>query len=97
MIGLAVKAGKLCTGEFAVESAVKKGRAFLVIVAGDASQASKKSYRDMGNFYSVPVVEYGTKESLGHSCGKEYRASAAVTDAGFAAQIKKLIENKIDH
>lgn len=36
MIGLATKAGKIASGEFAVESAVRKGKACLVIIASDA-------------------------------------------------------------
>ena len=36
MIGLATKAGKVVSGEFAVEKAIKDGKAFLVIIAEDA-------------------------------------------------------------
>lgn len=44
MIGLATKAGKIASGEFAVESAVRKGKAVLVIIASDASDNTKKSF-----------------------------------------------------
>ena len=44
MIGLATKAGKIASGEFAVESAVRKGKAVLVISASDASDNTKKSF-----------------------------------------------------
>ncbi|MBO6215288.1 MAG: ribosomal L7Ae/L30e/S12e/Gadd45 family protein, partial [Lachnospiraceae bacterium] len=46
MIGLCMKAGKLKSGEFAVEETVKNGQARLVIVASDASENTKKSYAD---------------------------------------------------
>ena len=36
MIGLATKAGKVVSGEFAVEKAIKDGKAFLVTIAEDA-------------------------------------------------------------
>ena len=94
MIGLAAKAGKVVSGEFSVETAVKKGKAFLVICARDASDASKKSYRDACRYYDVPLCEYGTKESLGLHCGKDYRAAAAITDEGFAKAIRKLLDNQ---
>ena len=94
MIGLAAKAGKLVSGEFSVETAIKKGKAFLVVCAADASEASKKSYRDAGAFYHVPVYVYGTKESLGKFSGKEYRSAAAVTDEGFAKAIMKLLDHQ---
>jgi ribosomal protein L7Ae-like RNA K-turn-binding protein len=34
-------------------------------------------------------VVYGEKGDLGHAMGKEFRASMAVTDAGFANMIRK--------
>ena len=42
MIGLAMKAGKLTSGEFSVEHAVKAGKAALVIVSETASENTKK-------------------------------------------------------
>ena len=75
MIGLATKAGKIASGEFAVESAVRKGKACLVIIASDASDNTKKSFNDMGAYYHVPVYIYGTKESLGTHTGRGYSPS----------------------
>lgn len=89
MIGMAMKAGKVVSGEFATEKAVKTGKAFLVIVSDAASDNTKKMFRNMCTFYEVPMYTYGTKEELGHSMGKEFRASLAVTDEGFAKSIKK--------
>ena len=66
------------------EKAVKSGSAYLVIVAEDASDNTKKEFFNMCNFYHVPVCCYGTKEQLGHAMGKEMRASLAVTDEGFS-------------
>ena len=47
MIGIAQKAGKLASGEFATEHAVKSGRAALVIVSDAASENTKKKFRNM--------------------------------------------------
>ena len=55
-IGLATKAGKLVSGEFMTEKAVKEGRANLVIVAQDASDNTKKMFTNMCSFYNVPIV-----------------------------------------
>ena len=41
LISLATKAGKIVSGEFAVEKAVKEEKALLVIVSVDASKRSK--------------------------------------------------------
>ena len=78
MIGLAMKAGKLTSGEFAVEHAVKAGKAMLVIVSETASENTKKKFRDMCTYYEVPLYFFGEKETLGHAMGKEFRASLAV-------------------
>ena len=89
MIGMAMKAGKVVSGEFATEKAVKTGKAWMVIVSEAASENTKKMFRNMCTFYKVPMFVYGTKEDLGHSMGKEFRASLAVTDEGFAKSIEK--------
>lgn len=90
-IGLAMKAGKVSSGEFAVEKAVKEGKACIAVIAGDASQNTKKKFRDMCGYYQVPMIEFKTKEELGRLIGKEFRACIAVTDAGLAKAIQKSI------
>ena len=91
LLGLAAKAGRVVSGEFATEKAVKAGKARLVLVAGDASDNSKKKFSDMCAYYKVPIYLVGTKEELGSAIGKEYRASLALTDENFAvAMVKKL-------
>ena len=88
-LGLATKAGKTQSGEFSTEKSVKSFKAFLVIVAEDASDNTKKMFTNMCTYYEVPCVIYGTKEELGHAMGKEMRASVAITDEGFAKMIHK--------
>ena len=95
MIGLATKAGKIASGEFAVESAVRKGKACLVIIASDASDNTKKSFNDMGAYYHVPVYIYGTKESLGTHTGRGYRASLAVMPVSESPSGNLLIQESI--
>ena len=94
MISLATKAGKTSSGEFLTEQTVKEGRAYLVIVAGDASANTKKKFQNMCDFYKVPIYFYEDKETLGHAMGKEIRASLAITDAGFAKSISKHIDTQ---
>ena len=92
MIGLATKAGKLVSGEFSVEAAVRKGKAQMIIIAEDASANTKKSFQDMSTYYRVPLYIFGTKESLGRYTGKGIRTSIAILDPGFSATIRKLIQ-----
>ena len=84
LLGLAAKAGRLKSGEFAAENAVKSANAFLVIVAEDASDNTKKHFKDMCSYRDIPFYIYGTKSELGRCIGKESRASIALTDEGFS-------------
>ena len=92
LIGLATKAGKTVSGEFMTEREAKARRAYLVIVAGDASENTKKNFRNMCEYHKVQICFYGDKESLGHAMGKQFRASLAVLDEGFAKGILKKIQ-----
>lgn len=96
MIGLATKAGKVTSGEFSVEKAVKSGKAYLVIVADDASDNTRKMFTNMCTFYEVPIFFYGSKETLGNAMGKETRASLAILDTGFKDAIVKKINAELE-
>ena len=74
------------------ERETKCGRATLVIVAEDSSDNTKKKFQDMCKFYKVPIYFYGDKDTLGHAMGKEFRASLAILDEGFAKGIQKQFE-----
>ena len=91
MLGMAARAGKIESGEFSTEKAVKSGRGRLVIVAEDASGNTKKMFTNMCKYYEVPLVVFGTKEELGHWIGKAYRASICILDEGFAKEEMKKI------
>ena len=94
LIGLATKAGKTASGEFLTEREVKSGKAALVIVAGDASENTKKKFRNMCDYYKVPIYFYEDKDTLGHAMGKQFRASLAILDEGFAKGIRKHMDTE---
>ncbi len=87
MLGIAAKAGKLVSGEFATEKSVKSKSAYLVVLAEDASANTKKKFRDMSDFYHVALLFYGTKDTLGSCIGKDYRSSLAITDESLAKAV----------
>lgn len=95
LLGLATRSRNVVSGEFMTEKSVKNGTAKLVIVADDASDNTKKEFRDMCTFYKVPCYFFGTKEELGKSMGKEIRASLSITDDGFAGSIIKLLQEVV--
>ena len=82
MLGIAAKAGSVASGEY------------LVIVAQDASDNTKKMFRNMTDFYQVPMYEYSDKEMLGHFIGKEFRASLAVTNEGLSHSIEERLKQQ---
>lgn len=90
-ISLAQKAHAVASGEFATEKAVKEQKAFLVIVATDSSNNTKKKFKNMCHFYKVPYIEISNKEELGHYIGKEFRASLAICNQGFSKSIQQKI------
>ena len=91
-LGLAMKAGKLVSGEFMTERAIRDGDARLVVVAQDASPGTKKKFTDSCTFYRVPILFTADKETLGRAVGKHERASLAVTDEGLAASVRNNIQ-----
>ena len=82
LIGLATKAGKTVSGEFSTEKSVKTGKGFLALVADDASENTKKKFRNMCTYYEVPLYFLSDKESL------------AVQDENFAKAIMKALEKE---
>lgn len=91
-LGLAMKSGNIVSGESMTEQAIRQGTARLVIVAEDASANTKKKFINSCSFYHVPIAVYEQKEVLGNAIGKEFRASLAVLDEGFASSISKNLD-----
>lgn len=92
LLGLAARGRNVVSGEFSTENAIKDGSAMLVIVAEDASDNTKKRFRDKCSYYQVPVYTYGTKEELGHSMGQQERSSLALIEEGLARTVIKHLE-----
>lgn len=88
-LGLAQKAGKVASGDFAVRSALKSGKAKLLIVAADAAPNSKKDMYYLAEVAGVEVLELLTRDQLGFAIGKAQRTALAITDFNFAKMLKK--------
>ena len=86
-LGLAQKAGKLASGDYAVRSALKNGKAKLLLVAADAAENSKKDMYFMAEMSDTPVVECLTRDELGWAIGKAKRTAVVVLDNSFVNMI----------
>ncbi len=96
-LGIATKAGKLISGEETCERMLKFGKVYLVIVAEDASDNTKRKFTNMCDYRKVDIRYFGSKEMLGKFTGKKIRSVIAITDRGFAGQLKKMIFRGIEH
>ncbi len=92
LISIAKKAGRVASGEFQTEAAVKSGKAELVILSEEASENTKKKFRNMCEYYEVPCSVYAGKEALGAAIGCAQRSSLAILDPGFAASLRGKLE-----
>lgn len=84
LLGLAYKSGNVVTGEENILNNIRQGRVKLVVVARDASNNTKKLYRDKCKFYHVNCVEYGTSTQISQAIGKINRIAVGICDKGFA-------------
>lgn len=91
MLGLAKKAGKVSTGSFICEKAIKSKRAKLVILACDASVNTRKSISDACKYYNIQLIEPEVHmEELGYATGGGDRAVVSVNDYNFAKAISDI-------
>ena len=96
MIGLCKKAGRLLSGVPIVCDALREGRVHLVVYASGAAENSVKRVCDKANSYSTAAIAVdASPEALGKSIGKPGAVAAVgILDAGFAAAIQKILEEK---
>ena len=64
------------------------------MIAADAQQETKRKFEELADRYDVPVAHLLTRDALGACLGKEYRAVAALLDAGFAKRLQELLKEQ---
>ncbi len=92
LIGLCEKQGAIKSGEFAADKCIKEGKAKLVIVSSDASDNTKKGFKDACEYYHAPFRIFSDRYSLGRAMGMEFRVSLAITNEGLAEKITGIID-----
>lgn len=96
MLGLAARMRGVAFGEGAVKDAIKDGKAYLVIVASDASVNTKKKFKNSCRFYSAKLVEYSDKFTLGRCTGREFAVVLAVMNQGIAEELLKCLGENLE-
>lgn len=89
LIGLAMKAGKICFGADSVEENLVKQKVKLLILSKDSSERTKNKFIKLCEKYNVPVILDGNIEELSKSIGKTNKAIIGVKDINFAESIQK--------
>ena len=93
-IGLAKKANRMVSGDETCERIIKKARAALVIVTDDASDNTKKKYKNLCNYKNVQYRVFGSKDLLGKYLGKDIRSVIVITESGFANKLIEMIDKE---
>ncbi len=91
MLSLCRSAGKIVSGELSCEKALQNSSAKLIIIASDASENTKKKFKNKSFYYNIDIAECGSKDELGKTIGKESRAVIGICDENFAVKIKEYL------
>lgn len=93
ILSMAQRAGCVSSGDFIAERMLKKGQVALVILAVDTAENNEEKYRFLCQTYNVPFRKIFTKEELGKTIGKEFRAIVTINDRGFAKALLKILDD----
>lgn len=94
LLTMCIKAGKTIKGFDSVCEAVKKGTAFCVLTASDASEKTVKEAEFVCGKYGKPLYKTElVKDEIGQLCGKQ-TAVLAVCDKGFAEGFARFLSVK---
>ena len=92
-LSLARKAGRAELGEEPVGAAARAGKAYLILVARDASDHTWRRAKSFAAGTEQQVLRLRqSKDELGQSIGRESLAIAAITDAALALAMVKALE-----
>jgi ribosomal protein L7Ae-like RNA K-turn-binding protein len=91
-LGLALRAGKIVSGEDAVIKAMQTNQTKLIFLANDASDAIKDKLDKKAHFYNTKIINIFNAEELSKSIGKLHRKAIAICDEGFTNLILGYIE-----
>lgn len=89
-IGFAMKAGKLQSGDFAVERLVRAGKARLVLMDEETANNTREKYERL---CASTHTEWISVSHLGRCIGKNGRMVAAVSDMNFSNMIRAAFES----
>ncbi len=87
MLGIAKKGGNISIGFDATEIDIEKKKSFLIIIASDASDKTKKNIKFICDKYNCQYIEFGEKEMLGKCLGRKVVSVLSVIDKNIASYL----------
>lgn len=91
LLGLATKAGKVICGTDACLEGIEKNKIKFILVATDASDRLKNKFTEICNNRKLPVISFGTIQTISKSIGKQNKAVIGIKDINFSNEIIKII------
>lgn len=82
-----MRAGKVSFGADSVEESIIKRKVNLVILSEESSDRTKEKFKEICKKYKLPIIIYGTIESLSKSIGKNNKAILGIKDVNFSKSI----------
>ena len=86
-LGIARKGGNVSIGFESTKMDIEKNKSFLVIIALDASDKTKKNIKFICDKYYCKYIEFGEKELLGKSLGRKVVSVLSITDKNISSYL----------
>ncbi len=93
LMGLGARGRLIVSGNEQVIASIRNQELKLVIIATDASEATKKQLIDKSSFYKITYILFARSDQLGNAIGKEYRTAVGIKDVGIARRIEDIFNN----
>lgn len=93
-LGLAKRSGNLVEGYSKCDEQRNRKNIFLFIISNDASDSTRKKFKNHCIAKNIKLIEDFSKEELGFSIGREEVKIIAVTDENMAKKLYTLYEEE---
>lgn len=91
ILGFAQASGRLVSGDRAVTHRLQRGQVYVVLLARDGGERTRRRYQYLCEQADVPLLTWGTKEQLGRILGRPQRSVLGVTDRKFARMLQEAL------
>lgn len=93
-LGLVKRSGNLIEGYSKCDEQRNRRNFYLVLLAEDASNTTKKKFRNHCTEKNIHIIEGFSKEELGNSIGREEIKILAIVDKNMAEKLITLYQNE---